>query len=72
MQSFHDSLFTFSYKQQKFNLFREEPEGYGKLIAELSRPLEQTRHDFMLNIVRGLIGKIRFPFQLPVVVLLPN
>ena len=28
-------LFPHSYKQQKFNLFREESEGYSKLLAEL-------------------------------------
>ena len=29
--------FYFSYKQQKFNLFREECEGYAKLITELNQ-----------------------------------
>lgn len=27
--------FPFSYKQQKFNLLREESEGYAKLVVEL-------------------------------------
>ena len=26
-----------SYKQQKFNLFREENEGYAKLVTELNQ-----------------------------------
>lgn len=31
------NLFFFSYKQKKFNLFREESEGYAKLITELNQ-----------------------------------
>lgn len=52
----------FSYKQQKFNLFREEPEGYGKLIAELCKPLSRTTHGSMLNTIRSLIGNTYFDF----------
>ena len=29
--------FPLSYKQQKFNLFREENEGYAKLVTELNQ-----------------------------------
>ena len=28
-----------SYKQQKYNLFREESEGYAKLVTELNQDL---------------------------------
>lgn len=43
------------YKQQKFNLFREESEGYAKLITELSqnRPFDVGH---MLQVIRSLIG----------------
>ena len=33
---------VFSYKQQKFNLFREECEGYAKLITELNQELSNN------------------------------
>lgn len=44
------------YKQQKFNLFREESEGYAKLVTEISqnRPFDV---DHMLQVIRSLIGK---------------
>ena len=46
-----------SYKQPKFNLFREENEGYSKLIAELGhdRRLEVTPAA-MLDHIKSLIG----------------
>ena len=31
------TILIYSYKQQKFNLFREECEGYAKLITELNQ-----------------------------------
>lgn len=46
-----------SYKQQKFNLFREENEGYSKLISELGhekRPVAATMA--MLDNIKSLIG----------------
>ena len=46
-----------SYKQQKFNLFREETEGYSKLVAELGherRPLEAV--PALLDNIKALIG----------------
>lgn len=46
------------YKQQKFNLFREESEGYSKLITELCHP-EGFSCDLMLQNLRSLIGKIK-------------
>lgn len=49
--------FFFSYKQQKFNLFREENEGYSKLVSELGherRPAEAA--SAMLDNIRSLIG----------------
>ena len=46
-----------SYKQQKFNLFREESEGYAKLVVELGH---ERRPDLavpaMLNNIKSLIG----------------
>lgn len=47
-----------SYKQQKFNLFREESEGYSKLVAELTherRPVEAV--PAILDNIRSLIGE---------------
>ncbi|XP_015792338.1 THO complex subunit 2 [Tetranychus urticae] len=43
------------YKQQKFNLFREESEGYAKLITELSQP-GGFDCNHMLQVLRSLIG----------------
>ncbi|XP_064404641.1 THO complex subunit 2-like isoform X2 [Halichondria panicea] len=46
------------YKQQKFNLFREENEGYSKLVVELGheeRPLAAA--PAMLDNIRSLIGR---------------
>ncbi|UYV64101.1 THOC2 [Cordylochernes scorpioides] len=45
------------YKQQKFNLFREESEGYAKLVAELNQDIgESMSCEQMLQIVTSLIG----------------
>ena len=44
------------YKQKKFNLFREESEGYGKLLTELLSSEEPFDVDFMLQVIRSLIG----------------
>uniref|UniRef100_A0A182J8B0 THO complex subunit 2 n=1 Tax=Anopheles atroparvus TaxID=41427 RepID=A0A182J8B0_ANOAO len=46
------------YKQRRFNLFREESEGYGKLITELNQEFNQetiTVTD-ILEIIKSLIG----------------
>jgi THO complex subunit 2 len=46
------------YKQQKFNLFREESEGYSKLVSELGherRPVEAV--PAILDNIRSLIGR---------------
>ena len=46
-----------SYKQQKFNLFREESEGYSKLVSELGherRPVKAV--PTILDNIRSLIG----------------
>lgn len=43
------------YKQLKFNLLREESEGYAKLIAELFQP-SMSGNDLILT-VDCLIGK---------------
>ena len=44
------------YKQQKFNLLREESEGYAKLIAELSQEESAFDVEYMLRVIRSLIG----------------
>ena len=50
-------MYACSYKQQKFNLFREENEGYSKLMAELGH---ERRLDVaapaMLENIKSLIG----------------
>jgi THO complex subunit 2 len=43
-----------SYKQQKFNLLREESEGYSKLISELG---QTNLNKKALENVQSLIGK---------------
>jgi THO complex subunit 2 len=61
---FHRSVLLchLSYRQQKFNLFREESEGYSKLIAELLRlavdPDPPTPSTVLEN-VKALIGEFR-------------
>lgn len=51
--SFHNS-----YKQQKFNLLREESEGYSKLISELNQELtEKVTHQQVVEHIKSLIGK---------------
>lgn len=49
--------FFTSYKQQKFNLLREENEGYAKLITELGQDLSGniTSH-LVLESIKSLIG----------------
>lgn len=48
----------YSYKQRRFNLFREESEGYAKLITELnSEPIEHTSVNHILEIIKSLIGE---------------
>ncbi|XP_031624361.1 THO complex subunit 2 isoform X2 [Contarinia nasturtii] len=45
------------YKQRRFNLFREESEGYAKLIAELNHEtIEHTSVNKILEIIKSLIG----------------
>ncbi|XP_072941770.1 THO complex subunit 2 isoform X2 [Epargyreus clarus] len=45
------------YKQRKFNLFREESEGYAKLIVELNQEIsENTEWKTLLEIIQSLIG----------------
>lgn len=50
-------MFFYSYKQRRFNLFREESEGYAKLVTELNQePLEYASASKILEIVKSLIG----------------
>lgn len=48
--------FSYSYKQRKFNLFREESEGYSKLIVELNQERPGNEVASTLEIVKSLIG----------------
>lgn len=46
-----------SYTQSKFNLLREESEGYAKLIAELTRPHEVgVTPQTIVTTIQSLIG----------------
>ena len=47
-----------SYKQQKYNLFREETEGYAKLITELNQPdmASRTSPAEVLQVIKSIIG----------------
>ena len=59
---FESFSFVFSYKQQKFNLLREESEGYAKLVTELGQ--EISRHvtsATVLENIKSLIGENRTP-----------
>lgn len=55
----------FSYKQRKFNLFREESEGYAKLIVELNQEIsENTEWKTILEIIQSLIGLLQFQINI--------
>lgn len=51
-----DNDLIFSYKQQKFNLFREENEGYAKLITELNKDFSDTTPAETLEVIKSIIG----------------
>jgi hypothetical protein len=54
-----DLTVYFSYKQRKFNLFREESEGYAKLITELNQEVSgSVTPANILEIIKSLIGKL--------------
>jgi THO complex subunit 2 len=42
--------------QEKYNLFREESEGYSKLITELNKPFDTSTTDRIIANIRALIG----------------
>ncbi|XP_017075431.2 LOW QUALITY PROTEIN: THO complex subunit 2 [Drosophila eugracilis] len=45
------------YKQRRFNLFREESEGFAKLITELNQEFdESTTPESIMDIIKSLIG----------------
>lgn len=55
------SFYLVSYKQRRFNLFREESEGYAKLITELNNEaIQHTSVSKILEIVKSLIGTWRY------------
>lgn len=49
----------YSYKQKKFNLFREESEGCAKLIVELNQGLSGDPAN-TLEVIKSLIGMSLF------------
>jgi THO complex subunit 2 len=50
---------NFSYKQRKFNLFREESEGYAKLITELNQEVSgNVTPTNILEVIKSLIGEL--------------
>lgn len=53
---FKTHLSFYSYKQRKFNLFREESEGYSKLIVELNQERQGNEVASTLEIIKSLIG----------------
>lgn len=67
---FVSSLFLHSYKQQKFNLLREENEGYAKLITELGQDLSGniTSH-LVLESIKSLIGTKQISFRVTVLIM---
>ena len=50
----------FSYKQRKFNLFREESEGYAKLLVELNQQQTGSSPEHMLETIKAIIGTANF------------
>lgn len=58
-------FFTRSYKQQKFNLLREETEGYAKLVTELNQEItERVTPQSIIQVIRSLIGNLKRVFYL--------
>ena len=48
----------YSYRQQKFNLLREENEGYAKIITELNQDsMGEISCDDILSNIKSLIGR---------------
>lgn len=50
-------VFLFSFKQQKYNLFREESEGYAKLVAALTPPFTSKSSEATTEVIQCLVGK---------------
>lgn len=42
--------------QQKYNLFREESEGYSKIIAELHNLFDENNVEIVIEHLHSLIG----------------
>ncbi|CDW79776.1 tho complex subunit 2-like [Stylonychia lemnae] len=54
---FRRAVTQFMYEQQKFNLLREENEGFAKLIVELNQPnINQSNIDIVKKNVEAMIG----------------
>lgn len=59
-----------SYKQRRFNLFREESEGYAKLITELNQEITDTvTVQTILEVIKSLIGNYSHNLQFYVIFL---
>ncbi|KAI4462732.1 tho2 protein [Holotrichia oblita] len=57
LKSMKEKIKQSHYKQRKFNLFREESEGFAKLVTELNQDFgENITHEHLLDIVQSLIG----------------
>lgn len=51
-------LYISSYKQQKFNLLREESEGFSKLVTELNQEITpKLTPEAVLQNIKSLIGR---------------
>ena len=49
-----------SYKQQKYNLFREESEGYAKLVTELNQDLTTVTPVEVMKVKSTMVEISRF------------
>ena len=47
------------FSQRNFNLFREESEGYAKLLVELNNEQADSSPEEMLEVIKAIIGRSR-------------
>lgn len=55
-------MLILSLSQQKFNLLREESEGYSKVVAELDSSFDVNSVDLVIEHLQSLIGKAKSSF----------
>ena len=53
-------FFLCSYKQQKYNLMREDNEGYAKLQTELNQQFDSIPIASLLDNIKSLIGGVYY------------